>query len=139
MATTEEIEHRVRHADTARSAKRAAAARQVGDLAQRRAALADQVDDVERELGEVLAAVQDVMTIDELAVFTDVPAADLTRWLTARTTRKSSRPKRRQPTDTDSQRSAKTPTARAAAEPPGTAEPPAGAPDLRGAVPAEVT
>lgn len=95
MATTEEIARRVEQADTARSARRAAAAQRVGELAQRRAAVAEQLDQVERALGDELAAVQDVMDVDELAVFTDVPAADLTRWLTARTTRKPVRAKRK--------------------------------------------
>lgn len=95
MATTEEIQRRVEQADTARSAKRSAAAQQVGELAARRAAIAEQLADIERELGDVLAAAQDVIDIDELARFTDVPAADLTRWLTARTT---TRAKRKRPT-----------------------------------------
>jgi len=81
MTTADEIERRVEQVDTARSAKRAAAAQQVGALAQRRAAIAEQLADIEEQLGDVLAAVSDVMDIDELAGFTDVPAADLTRWL----------------------------------------------------------
>jgi hypothetical protein len=91
MATTEEIRRRVEEADTARSAKRSAAAQQIGDLAQRRAAIADQLNDIERQLGDVLVAAHDVMDIDELAQFTDVQAADLTRWLTARKTTRSKR------------------------------------------------
>lgn len=94
MATAEEIERRVEQADTARSEKRAAAAQQVGALAQCRAAIAEQLVDVEEQLGDVLAAVSDVMEIDELAKFTDVPAADLTRWLTAR---KPNRARRKRP------------------------------------------
>jgi hypothetical protein len=97
MATTEEIEQRVQQADAARSTRRAAAARQVSELAERRAVLAEQLDDIERELGDVLAAVRDVMDVDELAAFTDLPAADLTRWLTARTTRKPTRTSRQRP------------------------------------------
>ncbi|WP_211348165.1 hypothetical protein [Saccharothrix texasensis] len=84
MATSEEIQRRVEQADTARSVKRSAVAQQVGELAQRRAVLAGQLDDVERELGDVLAEASDVMDIDELARFTDIPAPDLTGWLTAR-------------------------------------------------------
>ena len=94
MATTEEIEHRVAEADAARSVKRSAAAQRIGDLAQRRAAIAEQLREVERELGEVLAEAADVIEIDELARFTDVPAADLTRWLGSRESR---RPKRNKP------------------------------------------
>lgn len=94
MATTEEIQRRVEQADVARSAKRSAAAQQVGELAQRRIAIAEQLDDVERQLGEILAEAREVMDIDELARFTDVPAADLTRWLEAR---KTTRTKRKRP------------------------------------------
>lgn len=84
IATAEEIDRRVEAADTARRAKRSAAAREVGELAQRRAALAEQLDDVERQLGEVLADANDVLDIDELARFTNIPPADLTEWLRAR-------------------------------------------------------
>jgi hypothetical protein len=94
MATIDEIQRRVEQADIARSAKRSAAAQQVGELAQCRAAVAEQLEDIERQLGEVLAAASDVIEIDELARFTDVAAADLTRWLTAR---KPPRTKRKKP------------------------------------------
>jgi hypothetical protein len=94
MATTDEIRHRIEEADTARSAKRAAAAQQVGELAQRRTALAEQLAEIERELGDVLAATSDVIGVNELSRFTDVPAADLTRWLDGRRT---TRVKRRKP------------------------------------------
>jgi hypothetical protein len=94
MATPEEIRVRVERADTARSAARSAAAQQVGDLAQRRAAIVEQLAEVERQLGDVLAAAQEVMGVEEMAQFTDVPAGDLTRWLTAR---KPSRAKRKRP------------------------------------------
>ncbi len=93
MATPEEIRHRVEEADTARSARRAAAAQLVGELAHRRAAIAEQLDDVERRLGDVLADVGDVIDVDELARFTDLPAADLTRWLAGRKTTRSRRRK----------------------------------------------
>jgi hypothetical protein len=93
VATTEEIRRRIEEADTARSAKRAAAAQQVGELAQRRAALAVQLADIERELGDVLAAARDVIDINELARFTDVPAADLMRWCDGRRTTRTKRKK----------------------------------------------
>jgi hypothetical protein len=83
MITTDEIERRVERADAEKSAKRTAAAREVGELAHRRTALAEELAEVERKLGEVLAAAADVISIDELTEFTDVPAADLTSWLTA--------------------------------------------------------
>lgn len=88
MATTEEIRRRVEQADIERSARRSAAAQQVGELARRRAAVAAQLTDVERELGDVLAAAQDVIDLDELARFTDLKTVDLTQWLTTRTPRR---------------------------------------------------
>lgn len=94
MVTKQEIERRVAEADTARSTRRSAAAQRVGELAYRRAAIAEQLGDIERELGEVLAKASDVIAIEELARFTDLPAADLTRWLGAR---KTTRPKRKKP------------------------------------------
>ncbi|GGS59689.1 hypothetical protein [Actinokineospora fastidiosa] len=81
MATPEEIRRRVELADTNRSARRAAAAQQVGELAQRRAAIVGQLEDIERELGDVLAEAQDVIGVEELAEFTDLKASDLTGWL----------------------------------------------------------
>jgi hypothetical protein len=97
MATTEEIRRRVEEADTARSAKRSAAAQQIGELAQRRAAVAEELHEIERQLGDVLAAATGVMDIKELAQFTDISTADLTRWLNARTVRKPTRAKRKRP------------------------------------------
>ena len=91
--TEEEIERRVKEADAVRSARRSAAARRVGELAQRRAAIAEQLSDIERELGEVLAESRDVIDLDELARFTDVPATDLTRWLDGRKTTRTKRKK----------------------------------------------
>lgn len=84
MATTEEIRQRIKDADTARSAQRAAAAQRVGELAQRRAAIVDQLTEVERELGDILVDAQDVIDIDELAGFTDLKPSDLAGWLAAR-------------------------------------------------------
>lgn len=95
MATAEEIERRVEAADAARSERRSAAARCVGELAARHAEIAEQLGEVERELGEMLAESSDVIEIGELAAFTDVPAADLTRWLNEG---KPSRPKRKKST-----------------------------------------
>ncbi|MFF5990415.1 hypothetical protein [Prauserella flavalba] len=95
MATTEEIERRVEQADAARSAKRAAAAKRVGELALLRAEVAEKLGDIERELGDVLAESSDVISVDELAKFTDVPATDLTQWLNGR---KTTRPKRKRST-----------------------------------------
>lgn len=139
MATAEEIRRRVEDTDTARSAKRSAAAEQIGELAARRATIAEQLDDIERQLGDVLAAARDVMDIDELARFTDVPAADLTRWLAAR---KPTRAKRKRPTtgtpsaDSREPSAARPPAAQASNAP----EPPAARVDVAAArVPAQVT
>ncbi|GAA1291684.1 hypothetical protein [Saccharothrix xinjiangensis] len=99
MTTPEEIRRRVEQTDTARSTRRAAAAQQVGELAQRRAAVLDQLQDVERELGDVLAEAQDVIGVDELAQFTDLKPADLTAWLAGH---KPGRGKRRKTTSTSS-------------------------------------
>lgn len=101
MATPEEIRQRVEQVDTVRSARRAAAAQQVGELAQRRAAILDQLEAVERELGDVLAEAQDVIGVDELAEFTDLKPADLTAWLAGR---KPGRGKRRKTTSTSNAR-----------------------------------
>lgn len=97
MATPEEIRQRVEEADTARSARRAAAAQQVGELAGRRAEIVAQLAEVERELGEVVAGAQDVIDVDELAAFTDLKPSDLTGWLAGH---KPSRGKRRKATTT---------------------------------------
>ena len=143
MTTTDEIQRRVEQADAARSAKRSAAAQQVGELAQHRTAIDEQLNDIERQLGDVLADAQEVMNIDELARFTDVPAADLTRWLTAR---KPTRTKRKRPAaatsgvDSDTKRGpsgARTPTTVQASTRPEPAAPRVGAENAR--VPAEVT
>lgn len=93
MATLDEIARRVAEHDADRTARRSAAAKQIGELAARRAVLAEQLDDIERELGEVLVAAHDVLDITELARFTDLPVADLTRWLEARQTTRAKRKK----------------------------------------------
>lgn len=95
MATPAEIERRIEENDAARSAKRSAVAKRVGELAQRWAATREQLADIERELGDVLMDAQDVIDVDELARFTDIAATDLTQWLTARTARKAARSKRK--------------------------------------------
>jgi hypothetical protein len=93
MATSDEIERRIAEIDADRTARRSAAAKQVGELAQRRADLAEQLDEIERELGDVLVVASDVLDITELSRFTDVPVADLTRWLEARKTTRAKRKK----------------------------------------------
>ena len=103
MPATEEIERRVGDADSTRTARRVATATRIGELARRRASVVEQLADIDQEIGTVLAESSDVIEIDELARFTDVPAADLTQWRdnrrTARTKQKrqgsTAAPKRR--------------------------------------------
>lgn len=92
MATTEEIERRVEENDAPRTAQRAAAAKRVSELAQLQAEAAEKLADIERELGDVLAECSGVIGVDELAAFTDIPAADLDQLLD---NRKTTRPKRK--------------------------------------------
>ncbi|WP_431909867.1 hypothetical protein [Amycolatopsis thermoflava] len=96
VTSEEEITRRLTEKDTARSARRAEAATMVGELARRHAALAAQLAELERELGEALTAAGDVIDVSELAQVTDIPAADLTRWRD----QSSSRGKRRRSTTT---------------------------------------
>ena len=87
MATPDEIERRVQDADSARSARRSAAAKRVGELALHRTAITEQLAAIERELGDVLAESSDVVEVEELARFTDLPVADLVRWRDNRKTK----------------------------------------------------
>lgn len=91
MVTTEEIERRVEEADAARSAKRAEAARRVGELVRQRTEVADKLSEIDRQLGDVLVGASDVIGVDELAKFTDVPAADLAQWRDGRKTTRARR------------------------------------------------
>lgn len=148
MATPEEIERRVEEKDAPRTARRSAAAQRVSELAQRRAAIVEQLEDIERELGDVLVDAHDVIDVDELARFTDVKAADLTRWLEGR---RSARTKRKKPAEAaagakndTSRRSsaakapARTPTADQESALPESAATRDGAADAPARVPAEV-
>lgn len=92
MVMANEIERRVEQADAVRGAKRAAAAKRVGELAEQRARVAEQLAIIERELGDVLTESSDVIGIEELAKFTEVPASELRRW---HDTRKATRPRRK--------------------------------------------
>ncbi len=150
MTTPDEIERRVEEVDSARTARRSAAATEVGELAKRHAAIAEQLADVDRQLGDVLAGARDVMDIDEFAKVTDVPAADLTRWLEARKTSRTKRTRPTASTQSDTSRgpsaartparsSAKTPTAGQASPPPEPAVPRADAAEAPARVTAEVS
>ncbi|WP_394617369.1 hypothetical protein JNUCC0626_48565 [Lentzea sp. JNUCC 0626] len=80
MATSEEILSRVSEFDSERSDRRKAAAHQVGDLARRHADLVAESEAVQRELAEILAGCDDVISLTELAQFTDVPEGQLAHW-----------------------------------------------------------
>ncbi|MCX2948974.1 hypothetical protein [Lentzea sp. NEAU-D7] len=88
MATTDEIRRRVELADAERSNRRLATAQLVGELAHRRTVLAAELNEVDVKLGELIIEAEDVMSLPELASFTDVPADELTKWTAA------SKPKR---------------------------------------------
>lgn len=88
MATTDEIRRRVQLADAERSNRRLATAQLVGELAHRRTVLATELHDVDVKLGELITEAEDVMSLAELASFTDVPVDELTKWTAA------SKPKR---------------------------------------------
>lgn len=123
MVTSEdEITRRLEDKDTVRSARRAEAATMVGDLARRHAELTGQLAELERELGEILAAAGDVIDVPELAQVTDIPAADLTRWQEGAKPARSGKRKRaatkkhatndkNHPTATTATRQARQPTA----------------------------
>lgn len=96
MATADEIERRVSEADASRRTRRTTAARRVGELAARHAAIVEQLAEIERELGEVLVGSSDVLEIAEVSLFTDVPATDLARWYNDR---KNPRAKRKKPSE----------------------------------------
>ncbi|MEC3974325.1 hypothetical protein [Amycolatopsis sp. H20-H5] len=123
MTSAEEIERRIEQADSAQTVRRADAAKRVSELARQQAAVAQQLNDIETELGEVLADASEVIGVDELARFTDVPAADLARW---RDGRKSARTKRKR-------------TARQEAVPSGAAAPGVSAADAPVRVPVAAT
>ncbi|WP_410675358.1 hypothetical protein [Amycolatopsis sp. cmx-4-68] len=91
----DEIERRVEEVDTARRARRVAAAKRLGKLAQEHADLAENLAGVERDLGELLAEASPDITIDELATFTGVSVADLEHW---QSTRKPTRHRRKRAT-----------------------------------------
>ncbi len=101
MATSEEIQNRVDEFDSARSARRKAAAYQVSELAGRHDELVTQVDEVKRKLAEVLVEYSDVITVEELARFTEVPESHLEQW---RDGVKAGRPKKRRATRTPAAR-----------------------------------
>ncbi|MEU7474345.1 hypothetical protein AB0A63_00060 [Lentzea sp. NPDC042327] len=88
MATTDEIRRRVELADAERSHRRLATAQRVGELAHRRTNLAAELRDVDVKLGDLITEAEDVMSLPELASFTDVPVDELRAWAAA------SKPKR---------------------------------------------
>ncbi|SFK89170.1 hypothetical protein SAMN05421835_14213 [Amycolatopsis sacchari] len=81
MPTDDEVEHRIEDVDAPRTARRKATAQQVNQLAHRRAAIVAQLEDIEGQLGELIAEAEDVISVEELARFTDLKTADLTEWV----------------------------------------------------------
>ncbi|USX56426.1 hypothetical protein [Lentzea sp. HUAS12] len=92
IPTAQEIQRRVEEADTTRQQLRAAAAQQVGELAAERAIHAGKLQELERRLGDVIAGSGEVMEIDELSRFTNIPPLELRAWLA---TSKPARTRRR--------------------------------------------
>ncbi|GHH32164.1 hypothetical protein [Lentzea cavernae] len=99
MATKDEIRRRVELADAERSTRRLATAELVGELAQRRINLAAELQEVDAKLGDLITETEDVMSLPELASFTDLPVDELAEWAAARKPRRGrkKRPNMRQP------------------------------------------
>jgi len=92
MTTIDDIARRVEDADAARSARRTKAAQLVGELAHERVAVVQRLADIDQQIGDAIVENGDVITVDELAKFTGVSAADLAQILDSR---KNSRGRRR--------------------------------------------
>ncbi|SES39796.1 hypothetical protein [Lentzea albida] len=88
MATTDEIRRRIEIADAERSSRRLGTAQLVGELAHRRTALSKELHEIDIKLGNLIIDAEDVISLPELALFTDVPVDELTQWTVA------SKPKR---------------------------------------------
>lgn len=88
MATTDEIRRRIETADAERSSRRLDTAQLVGELSQRRTALTKELQEIDIKLGDLITGAEDVISLPELASFTDVPVDELTKWTVA------SKPKR---------------------------------------------
>lgn len=97
MATSNEIRQRIEQIDATTSTRRVTAAQRVSELAERRRTLATELEEIDTELGEVITEHADVISVPELAAVTDIPASELTTWLSSR---KPSRAKRKRPTST---------------------------------------
>lgn len=80
MATTDEIRRRIEIADSERSSRRLGTAQLVGELAHRRTALAKELHEIDIKLGNLITGAEDVISLAELASFTDVPVEELTKW-----------------------------------------------------------
>lgn len=84
MTTIDDIARRVEDADSARSARRTKAAQLVGELAHERVAVVQRLADIDQQIGDAIVENGDVITVDELAKFTGVSAADLAQILDLR-------------------------------------------------------
>jgi hypothetical protein len=145
MPTSEEINRSVQEADATRTAKRSEVCTRVAELAEQRAAQAEQLADTERELGEILADGGEVITIDEVARFTGVSASELDQWFAGRKTARGKRkrstgvgPGKRHVPDHD-RATVATPADVEAPTPRGPASSPASSPDGRVRVAAGVS
>lgn len=79
MATADEIRARVKTADEARIASRADRAAAVAEVHGRRAAALTELERIEADLTTAVRSATEVMTLDELIAFADVPRTDLPR------------------------------------------------------------
>lgn len=94
MATTDDIARRVEEADSARSARRTKGAQLVGGLAHERTAVVQRLADIDQQIGDAIVDYSDVISVDELAVFTDTAPADLAQILNARKPNRGRRKRR---------------------------------------------
>ncbi|MEV6236759.1 hypothetical protein [Lentzea sp. NPDC051838] len=94
MATTYDIARRVEEADSARSARRTKGAQLVGELAQERTAVVQRLADIDQQIGDAIVDYSDVISVDELAAFTETAPADLTQILNARKPNRGRRKRR---------------------------------------------
>ena len=97
MATTDDIARRVEEADSARSARRTKGAQLVGGLARERSAMLTRLGDIDQQLGDAIVEYSDVISVDELAIFTDTSAAELAQILNARKPHRGRRKRRTTP------------------------------------------
>lgn len=94
MATTDDIARRVEEADSARSARRTKGAQLVGGLAHERTAVVQRLADIDQQIGDAIVDYSDVISVDELAAFTDTAPAELAQILNVRKPNRGRRKRR---------------------------------------------